>query len=409
MGFFLKALFILGLSLAGLRLASAQPDDSLNKPVSPVNRTWTFLRGEGLGGSVRLDYFSSSRLLDDETDFIGGMGQVKLLPVLNDRINGKIEARFTNPSIGKRNQSDLTLLEGYATYHLGQADLRIGKQIVAWGRADGINPTDNLTPHDFVVLLPFEEDQRFGTAGLKLDSYLTADHTLTLFMTPFFEPSKIPLGDTGGMVFTEDRPAPSLSNTEAGLKLNKTGESLDWSVSYFHGFDLLPDARVAGVVPAGMVLELRHTMIDVFGADMACNFGKYGFRAEGAYFLTADRNGEDPVIKNPFLFYVLGVDRTFMDNLNVNLQFVGRWVQNYNDPGNIPDPVLRGVAVQNAILDTQQDPTSYGMTSRVGDKWFNDTLEAEILIFFNFNRTNSYIRPLATYSFSDQIKGTLGG
>ncbi|MHB8483900.1 MAG: hypothetical protein ACYDBV_14480 [Nitrospiria bacterium] len=39
----------------------------------------------------------------------------------------------------------------------------------------------------------------------------------------------------------------------------------------------------------------------------------------------------------------------------------------------------------------------------------NETLEAEILIFFNFNRTNAYIRPLMTYSFTDQIKGTVGG
>lgn len=409
MTLFLRVVLILWLLCGGAEVASAQPGDSPDEPASLLNRSWSLLRDQGFSGSLRLDYFSSNRLLDDESDFTGVAGQFKLLPHLNERLNGKVEVRLSDPSVGKENQNDFTLLEGYANYHFGPSDLRIGKQIVAWGRADGINPTDNLTPHDYNVLLPFEEDQRFGTTALKWDAYLTTEETLTLFLTPFFEPSKIPLPVSSGTLLTETKPASSLENTEGGLKLNKTGESLDWSISYFHGFDLLPDARVVGFVPAGLVLELRHTMIDVFGADMAHNFGKFGFRAEAAYILTADRSGEDPTIKNPYLFYVFGVDRTFMENLNLNLQWVGRSVQNYNDPETISDPILRGVAIQNAIIDNQQDPASYGMTSRISDKWFNETLQGEVLLFINFRRTNAYIRPLITYSFTDQVKGTFGG
>ncbi|MBI3605573.1 MAG: hypothetical protein HY202_06050 [Nitrospirae bacterium] len=78
-----------------------------------------FLRAEGLTGSIRSDYYTSSKMLNDQNPFF------------------------------------------------------VGKQIVVWGRADGINPTDNLTPHDFTVLLPFEDDQRFGTTALKLDLYIT--------------------------------------------------------------------------------------------------------------------------------------------------------------------------------------------------------------------------------------------
>jgi hypothetical protein len=388
--------------------AWAQPEEA--SPPGPLERTFSFLRDEGLSGSFRLDYFRSSKDLDRETDFPGGTAQIKMTPRLGDRLDGKVEARATEPDLfGDRLESDTTLLEGYLTIHFARADIRIGKQIVAWGRADGINPTDNLTPHDFVILLPFEEDQRFGTTAMKIDGYLPMDLTLTLFTTPFFEPSKIPLGSPTNGQITENRPDHTRSNSEVGLKLNHNGGRLDWSVSYFHGFDLLPDARMIGLSAAGPVIELRHNRINVVGADAARNFGRYGFRTEAAYFMTRDRDGQDPTVKNPFLFYVAGIDRTFLENLNLNLQFVGRWIKNFNNPESIVDPALKAVAIQNAIFDNQQDRTSYGLTSRIGDKWLNDTLEAEVLLFINFKRTNEYIRPLVTYAFTDHVKGTVGG
>jgi hypothetical protein len=365
---------------------------------------WSTLRDQGLGGSLRFDYFRSSKSLDDQTGFLGSTAQVKMLPTLNKSLDGKIEARLTNPDIGDDGDTHSRLLEGYATAHFDNADLRIGRQIVAWGRADGINPTDNLTPHDYTVMLPFEDDQRFGTTALKLDWYLSTEHTLTFFTTPFFEPSKLPLAP--GVSFHDSRPTRTLGHSEAAIKFNKTGGSLDWSVSYFHGYSLLPEIRP---LPAGAGLELHYPEIDVVGADMARNFGRYGMRAEVAYIQTEDNHGQDPVAINPYIYAVAGVDRTFLDNLNLNLQLVGRWVQHYSDPEAVADPALRAIAIGNATAFGQQSRTSYGMTSRLSNKWFNDTLEAELLVFVNFDRTNSYLRPLMTYAFTDHLKATFGG
>ena len=339
--------------------------------------------------------------MDDEVNFIGGTTQLKWLPTLDKTLDGKIEARLTNPDIGDSGETHSKLLEGYATVHYEHADLRLGRQIVAWGRGDGLNPTDNLTPHDYTVMLPFEDDQRFGTTAARLDYFLTTAHTLTFFTTPFFEPSKFPL--PAGLGMRDVRPAHSLRNSEAAVKLNKTGDGVDWSISYFHGYNLLPEIR-----PGAAGLELHYPEIDVLGADMARNFGRYGMRAEVAYFRTEDNDGNNPVAINPYLYAVAGVDRTFLDNLNVNLQLVGRWVQHYTDPSDVADPTTRFAATQNAINLGQQDRTSYGLSSRVSNKWFNDTLEAEVLVFVNFRRTNSYLRPLVTYAFTDSMKLTVG-
>src|ERR671926_183231 len=67
----------------------------------------------------------------------------------------------------------------------------------AAGQTDGINPTDNLTPRDLAVMLPFEDDQRLGLPAVKLDWIALPDHTLTVFATPYFEPSVIPWPKSG--------------------------------------------------------------------------------------------------------------------------------------------------------------------------------------------------------------------
>lgn len=367
-----------------------------------------FFEAQRVSGALRLNYFRSSKRLDDDTDFLGATAQIKALPRLMEAIDGKVEARITNPALGEGDGVDSRLLEGYVTAHFAHADLRIGKQIVAWGRADGINPTDNLTARDYVSLLPFEDDQRFGTVAVKLDVYLSAKYSLGVFTTPFFEPSNVPL-PAAGRDIREKTPARTFSNSEIGLKLDKVEEGFDWSLSYFHGFSLLPDLRILGIDGGGPILEMHYDRIDVIGADFARNIGRYGFRGEAAYVQTKDKSGGDPAVKNPYLFWVLGVDRSFFENLNINLQFFQRRVRRFHDPEAIADPVERSLAVQNAVLDGQRDRLSHGLSTRVADKWFNETLQGEIFAVINLTRRDYYLRPSLTYAFSDHWKGTIGG
>ena len=364
-------------------------------------------------GSLRSDYFSSSKTVDDKTDFYGVTAQIKLLPSFGELFDGKIEARFTAPDLkhDDRTPSTARLLEGYMITHLNNADLRVGKQNIAWGRADAINPTDNLTPRDYTVLLPFAEDERFGTTAIIIDYYLTQEHTLTFFTTPFFEPSKLPLPlPVGAVVINDSKPAWTLSNSEVGLKLNKAGGEIDWSASYYHGFSLLPEIRIHGFSSGpGILLDLAYPEMDVFGADVARNYGSYGFRAEAAYISPKNYNSQEPTDIRNYLYYVLAVDRTFLENINLNLQFVGRLVHNFEDPEAIVDPVQRVLAIKNAILFGQQHRSSGGLTSRISDRWLNETLEAELLMIVYFDPMSKYYRPLVTYAFTDRLKGSMGG
>ncbi|MES2937563.1 MAG: DUF1302 family protein [Pseudomonadota bacterium] len=361
--------------------------------------------GPGLSTVLRTNYYSSSKSLDDASDFAGATFQLTALPKFTSTLDGKLFARATQPAIGKGGRARGRLVEGYLTLHLDHADLSVGKQIVAWGRADGINPTDNLTPRDYTVMLPFEDDQRLGTASAKLDVALSQEHTLTLFVAPRLEPSTVPLPREAYPVVRQ-RPSGSASNAQVGLRLNKVGEGADWSLSYFHGHSLLPSF---GVPRADAATALHYDRISVLGADFAKNFGRFGVRGEASYTRTRDTSGTDPLVRNPQLFWVLGVDRTFFENLNLNVQVFQRRVIHFHRPdaAALPPQELR-LALQNALLAGQQDRSNHGITFRVGNKWLHDTLEAELFAVVNAQRRNSLIRPLVTYTFSDHVKGTVG-
>ncbi len=364
---------------------------------------WQQQRGSG---SWRNNYSASSKERDDETGFGGVTAELKLLPRFGDRVSGKLEWRANNAALNEDAATESRLLEGYALIRFTHADLYLGKQIVVWGRADGINPTDNLTPRDYTVLLPFEDDQRFGTTALRLDAFLSESYTLSTFATPLFQPSKIPLPATEYRVL-EEEPAHTLSNTVGGLRLNKVGAGLDWSVSYFRGFSLLPSLQALETASVP-VLQLQYDRITVYGWDLARNYGRFGFRGEVAYVDTGDDRGTDFAVKNPYLHWIAGVDRTFFANLNVNLQFFQRRVRNYRDIQTISSPLERNLALQNALIGGQRDSISNGITFRVSNKWFNDTLEAEIFAVANIRRNDGLLRPLLTYAFTDAWKGTVG-
>ena len=228
-------------------------------------------------------------------------------------------------------------------------------------------------------------------------------------MSPLFEPSSIPLPLPPGTIVQENEPAHTISNSEVGLKLDKTAGETDWSVSYYHGFSLIPEIRFDDPIPSGLLLQLKYPEINVFGADIARNRGRYGFRAEAAYIATKNYSGQETTMVQSYLSYVLGVDRTFFENLNINMQLLGTWVPSYKNPESNTDPIQRSLAIENAILFAQLHRRNYGLTFRIGDKWLLDTLEAEILLTAYFNPSNTYIRPLVTYAFTDRIKGSIGG
>lgn len=230
------------------------------------------------------------------------------------------------PSVSKLESDyavDPLLWEAYAEVNQlvrGDLDMKIGKQRIAWGTADRFNPTDNLNPDDFTDFLDF--GSKVPTPAVKGDYYL-GDYTITAVWLPLFEPALFSRGGTasllGAVPDNVKEPARTLENGMYALKLSGVAFNLDYSLSYFSGFDDIPVALDSSVTP-----EMGFPEMEVLGLDFAGEFRSVGFWGEAALFLPDEiRSGPDVIQSSEsYVKYTLGLDYTFGNGIYLEAQFV---------------------------------------------------------------------------------------
>lgn len=190
-------------------------------------------------------------------------------------------------------------------------DLTAGRLVIPWGRADGFNPTDNLSPFDSLDPLQPERLATWGARGqifagrltLEGDALLPTASRQPLLGTRWFpapgrvdNPAHLPgvpatgpptvpveLSD-GDLVY----PAWKLENLAWALKADYRGSAWEGSISHYDGWDDQPVFLPSVGPPAGpaflVPVALDRVLPDlrVTGADVAWVTGRFILRAEAA-------------------------------------------------------------------------------------------------------------------------------
>lgn len=391
------------LLLAGLVSGGAQAHDHRDTASEPP----AFFTRIQFSGSLRSGYWSSSRDLDDRAHLATAALWLKAQAPLSSQLHLTVEGWVRSDDLVREQMSWGELREAYLDLRLDTVDVRIGKQIIVWGRADRLNPTDNLTPRDFTLLTVDDDDQRVGTPAIRL-SYFFDRFSLTGIWLPLFTPHTIPLPHLAPtMRLREHSPSPTFA--QWAVKLDHSGGVVDWSLSYFDGYDVIPDLRLGRVRTPAVPVTLTHNRIRVIGADAASTVGRFGLRGEAAYTFTSDPHGRDPLVKNSFFFLVLGVERTFLEYLNVNVQYLLRVLTRFRDVEDLRDPFRRSAAGQIAAVTSQRDAIQHGASLRIGYRWWQETVETECAAVLSFTRLDFLLRPKVVYAVSDRWTVALGG
>lgn len=388
---------------------------------TPFMKLWNPFKEAGIHGYAAFDYFSSDKALTKNQHFPGLNLVLQSEPSFGDHVRlygeARVMAQDLNHSVGPNNwdgrtqtlYQDVTLelREGYVHIYAGDLELRVGKQIVVWGRADEINPTDWLSARNLTLLFPDPFDQRIGVFGVKADYYLPRGFRLTGVWQPIPTTSTIPLPIVPGVMFRRQLPDIKIENGELGFKLDQSGGEIEWSVSYFTGFNKLPEVNLMAPVPPAMVIGLSHHRIHGAGADFVYVHRSWGFRGEGAYVHTKNPMGRRRDIQTPYAFYVLGVEKDFGDNTSLIVQYYGRRV--FHRYETISGLVDDQIALYNALFTSQLDTWQNGISVRFNKKWWNNTLDLDLTYAINFERTNWLLRPKVTYDLTDEWKIMVGG
>ena len=235
--------------------------------------------------SQKVNYLNDSETFEGLTELnlefskdFGFDKSIYLNPVfkLNYDENSEIDDLSLNDKLGENGEYDF-LKEAYFNYYLENTDLTVGRQIIDWGSAYELNPTDVINPRDFTAEDPTSGE--LGVTSLKADYYFDYQTSLTGVMVGEHRPSPIPSsiqntvnGKAEGMIETsvynslrekgvskpetitnnimeknfsindaEEREMEDISDPEIDLQFTRRNfKGYDLSVNYFKGYGDLP-------------------------------------------------------------------------------------------------------------------------------------------------------------------------
>lgn len=352
--------------------------------------------------SLRADGASGSRQLDRRSG--AGQASAWVRTELGTAALGTVVAdgwlRAQDHATGR----DGRVRELYWSYRTGPAQVKIGRQIMAWGRADGINPTDNLTPRDFTMLTPEDGDQRSGADAVQVILKSESGRLSGVFM-PHASSHVIPLESIAGVRYATLAPP---RDHQWAIKWDVTRGPVDGSISYFKGADLLPDLALTGVDAHGAVVTLHNSPMRVLGADLNVTGNGMVWRAESAYTKTASTGATDWNHKKGQLSLVAGPELSVGEVTTVGVQLVVQKVRGFLSPDRIAEPLVREVVWRQASTSNQVADLQRGMTLRLASRWWNDQLAAETSAVLMSDSGGGLWRTKFNYEISDRWRVLAG-
>ncbi len=235
-----------------------------------------------------------------------------------------------------------TIRESYLQCFPRFGDVRIGRQILAWGYADQNNPTDNINPFDFYYLFETGIKRKkalwsgavtFNLEKIIIEGIVNFEHQPHTF--PMNEPDfpinlsdAMPVGLPIPVNPFEEAVAPE-SPQEYGLRLRGSFWETEFSLSYFSGYDRIPQllaiqASSTPFPPIEATFGFRQT--EVFGLDFVRFLGNMTLRGEAALYLSKNSLTNESAIDwdARYLQYVLQAEYSAPADILLSGQYMGK-------------------------------------------------------------------------------------
>ncbi|MEE2715862.1 MAG: DUF1302 family protein [SAR324 cluster bacterium] len=294
-----------------------------------------------------------------------------------------------------------TWREGYLQLSFGKISLKLGQQVVVWGKSDASVVTDLVSPRDQTEGFSTPVDEaRLGQRMLVLDLYPAANQQLTLIANP--DPQVNAYAPTGHeyalaasstlTLLPEQRPGFSGSDTEYGLRWGFTAGERDFSLL---AADLVDNDFVLAL--EGTALRPKYRRFRMLGLGFNSGSGKFLWKGEAAVysgkgFTTTDYSTEpDGITERDVLAGALGFDYTSAENDQITLEASNHHIRNW----------------QAALTNTRKNTGNLLLSwSR---SFLSETLTPEYALAWEPQDGDSLHQFQLRYDWSDALTFELGG
>jgi len=336
------------------------------------------------------------------TDTIGDIGPEKSRPENYSNINGPL---FNSA------QYEFSLREIYLDAELGESYLRLGKQQVVWGQADGIKVLDVVNPQSFrEFVLDDQDDSRIPLTMLNLEIPVSEDGTLQLLWipdttyhelaeegTPYFftSPKIVPQAPPGLATRVEsfDKPDDPFRDSDAGARYSAYLGGWDVTLNYLYHYQDFPvlyqSLKQTPDGPEGVVAPAYERNHMLGGTLSNVLFGNLTLRAEFAHnsdtFHIASDLSQRGIENSPEFSGVIGLDWQLGSNTLVSGQYFHSHLPDY------VESINRDENERNASLYVQQS-------------FNNETLQFTGLLLYSLNHEDTWTQLKLKYLLRSNLE-----
>ena len=273
---------------------------------------------------------------------------------------------------------ELEIREAYLDTEIGNSFLRLGKQQIVWGQADGLKVLDILNPQSFrEFVLPEFEDSRIPLWSANAEIPI-GDLTLQLVWIPdttyddipeagsafaFTSPLVVPPNPVSVPVTFNavDKPNDIISDSDVGVKLSAFLGGWDLSLNYAYHYVDQPVVRrtiAGGSIAVSQTYERSH----LIGGTFSNVFGAFTLRGEfglstNRFFRTSDPSDLDGVIQSNDFSYVLGIDLAGFEDWFLSVQIFQSFASNHQSG------MIRGGTNTSATFLVRRDFMNEALTA----------------------------------------------
>ena len=327
------------------------------------------------------------------------------------RHTGSHGAFLANPTLYHYddNRLELDLRQAYVDLYFSWMDLRVGRQQVVWGKADGVFITDVVSPKDLrEFLLPDFEEIRLGVTAVKADFYI-GEHTMELIWVPVFTATGMPaLGSmwrpaitmpAGAMLDTSRQDVPlALENSELFARYSVMSSWGDLEVvgAWMWDDDPAMQRKVTMDAESGqpsMTITPEHHRLPMGGLSFSTDAGPFVLKTEAAYyhnkmFQTVAPSDSDGLVEKSYLHWMVGATVKLWE-INTGLQYIQRAVIDHD----------------KSQIAEQFDHT---VTAQLSMDLLRETLHLSLFSYIGIEPWNALVRPTLSYDFPGGIQALVG-
>ncbi len=239
----------------------------------------------------------------------------------HDRVARSVDGIYSDRTLQR---PPLAVRRLSALFSAGPVTLEIGKQFVRWGKTDMVNPTDRFTPRDYLIVV---DNEVLAVTAARLTVAGPSDN-VEFVVAPRLTPSRLPLFTqrwAGFAAATSPLPlrhagAVFPDKPQYGIRWNHTGRTVEYSFSFFQGFNHQP-LFDAAPNPQTATVDVRrwYPAIRTYGTDVLVPLPWFAIRAEAAGFESLDHDTDD------YVLYVFQAERQWREWLFIG-GYSGEWV-----------------------------------------------------------------------------------